>query len=187
MGNNLRNLRLERGWTHEQAAEMMGVSRGQFIKLERGERRLTTDYISMAAKAFNVLEIDIISDKATVPLIGYVGAGAHAYFYDAQGPFEEVPMPENGNEKTVAVEARGNSLGSFFNNWLIYYDELRHPPTPDMIGALCVVQLIDDRVLVKKLMRGTEPDLYHLLSQTEDPIEDVELVWAARVTSMAPR
>lgn len=166
---------------------MMGVSRSQFIKLERGERRLTADYISMAAKAFNVLEADIIADRVTVPLVGYVGAGAQAYFYDSQGPFEEVPMPENGNENTVAVEARGNSLGSFFNNWLIYYDELRTPPTPEMIGALCVVQLNDQRVMVKKLMRGSEPELYHLLSQTEDPIEDVELEWAARVTSMAPR
>src|SRR5690606_39377680 len=50
MGSKLRALREERGWTHEKAAEEMGVSRSQFIKLERGERRLTADYINQAAK-----------------------------------------------------------------------------------------------------------------------------------------
>lgn len=187
MGNNLRKLRTDKGWTHEQAGEAMGVSRSQFIKLERGERRLTADYIALAAKAFNVSESDVISDRHTVPLVGYVGAGAVAHYFEAQGPFDEVPMPENGNERTVAVEARGDSLGPFFNQWLVYYDEVRNPPTPDMIGALCVVETVDERVLVKKLMRGSRPGTFHLLSQTESPIEDVELVWAARVTSMAPR
>src|SRR5690242_1985728 len=51
MGNRLKELREEAGWTHDQAASAMGVSRGQFIKLERGERRMTADYMARAAKA----------------------------------------------------------------------------------------------------------------------------------------
>ena len=50
MGNNLKKLRIEHGWTHDQAASAVGVSRSQFIKLERGERRLTADYIAQAAR-----------------------------------------------------------------------------------------------------------------------------------------
>ncbi len=166
----------------------MGVSRGQYIKLERGERRLTDHYITLAASAFGVSPRDVISQKETVPIVGYVGAGAAAHYYsEAQGPFEEAPMPENGNDNTVAVEARGDSLGSFFNQWLVYYDEIRTPPTSDMIGRLCVVELMDGRVLVKKLMRGSAPGFFHLLSQTESPIEDQQIVWAAKVTAMTPR
>jgi transcriptional regulator with XRE-family HTH domain len=188
MGNRLRALREKAGWTHEQAAEAMGVSRSQFIKLERGERRLTADYIAAAARAFNVEQSEVITEKATVPLVGYVGAGALAHFYsDGHGNLDEVPMPEGGNDNTVAVEARGDSLGSFFNQWLVYYDEVRTPPTTDMIGKLCVVGLIDGRVLVKKLMRGSQPGHFHLLSQTESPIEDQEILWAAKVTAMTPR
>lgn len=188
MGNRLKELREAAEWTHEKAAAEMGVSRSQFIKLERGERRLTSQYIASAAKAFRVSEAEIIAGPKTVPLVGYVGAGAAAHYYaESQGPLEEVPMPEGGNDKTVAVEARGDSLGSFFNQWLIYYDEVRDPPTPDMIGRLCVVGLFDGRVLVKKLMRGSRPHLFHLLSQTESPIEDQEIEWAARVTGMTPR
>lgn len=60
MGNKLKSLRKARSWTHDQAAEAMGMSRSGFIKLERGERRLTLDYISRAAKAFDVRPADVI-------------------------------------------------------------------------------------------------------------------------------
>ncbi|WP_284209514.1 helix-turn-helix transcriptional regulator [Methylorubrum aminovorans] len=64
MGNALRELRLERGWTHEEAATAMGVSRGQFIKLERGDRGLTERTIALAARAFEVSPSRVIGDEA---------------------------------------------------------------------------------------------------------------------------
>lgn len=72
MGNNLKKLREEANLTHAEAAEKMNISRSQFIKLERGERRLTSDYINLASKAFNVPKSRIISNEM-VPVIGYVG------------------------------------------------------------------------------------------------------------------
>lgn len=65
MGTNLRNLRIARGWTHEEAAQQMGISRGQFIKLERGERQLTDRTIALAAKAFGVTKGEIVDDAPT--------------------------------------------------------------------------------------------------------------------------
>jgi hypothetical protein len=70
---------------------------------------------------------------------------------------------------------------------LVYYDDVRAPVTPDLIGRLCVVGLADGRVLIKKIKSSQTPGLYHLLSQTEEPILDVEVLWAARVRSMTPR
>jgi phage repressor protein C with HTH and peptisase S24 domain len=60
MGNGLRTLREARGWTHEIAAERMGVSRSHFIKLERGERALKERTIALAAKAFEVAPADVL-------------------------------------------------------------------------------------------------------------------------------
>jgi transcriptional regulator with XRE-family HTH domain len=188
MGNNLKSLRENAGFTQEHAARELGVSYGQYVKLERGERRLTQDYINRVAHIYNVTTADVLAERTTVPVMGYVGAGAAAHYYAASdGHFDEVPMPPGGNDNTTALEVRGDSLGSFFNQWIVYYDDIRNPVTADLIGRLVVCEVVDGRILVKKLMKGTRPGHFHLLSQTESPIEDVELVWAARVKHMAPR
>jgi transcriptional regulator with XRE-family HTH domain len=122
----------------------------------------------------------------TVKLVGYVGAGAAAHFYDA-ADLGTVPAPEGATEDTVAMEIRGESLGALFEHWLVYYDEVRTPVTPDLIGRLCVVGLLDDRVLVKQIKKSKTDGLYHLLSNTEGPLFDMEVLWAARVKSMVPR
>ncbi|NTG61810.1 helix-turn-helix domain-containing protein [Agrobacterium rhizogenes] len=188
MGNNLKSLRIQRGWTHDEAASAMGVSRGQFIKLERGERQMTQRYIDLAAKGFGVEPSEVIADKRTTHIIGRVGAGAEAHFYAmADNDYEEVPMPQGGTDRTVGLEVNGDSIGPFFNQWLVFYDDIRNPVTPDLISHLCIVETVDGRVLVKKIMLGNQPNRFHLLSQTESPIENVELVWAAKVTAMTPR
>lgn len=144
--------------------------------------------INRLAKAFNVPPEAVISDDPLVPVVGHVGAGAEAHFSaNSQGPFDEVPAPPNSTGVTVAVEVRGDSMGQFFNRWLVYYDDVRLPPTSDLIGKLCVVGLPDDRVLVKKLMKGSKYGLFHLLSANESPIEDVTVTWAAMVKAMTPR
>src|SRR5579885_3601039 len=119
-----------------------------------------------------------------VKVVGYVGAGAEAHYYAvAQGDLDEVPAPDGVTLDTVAVEIRGNSLGEMFDRWLVFYDSVRRPVTPDLIGRLCVVGLADDRVLIKKIRRGHN-GLYDLHSNMEDPIKGVMVEWAARVKLM---
>lgn len=188
MGNNLKNLRKQKGWSHQKAADAMGVSRGQFIKLERSERKLTQEYIQRAAIVFNVPEADVFAIPKEAPIVGYVGAGSEAHYYDGGHPPDDfAPMPPGGTDQTVAVEVRGDSLGTIFNRWLVYYDDVRTPPTPDMLRKLCVVGLASGQVLVKMLAKGSLPGRYHLLSQTEGMIEDADIIWAAEVRAMAPR
>ena len=104
-------------------------------------------------------------------MVGYVGAGAEAHLYEvAQGDLDEVDPPRDASDRTVAVEIRGDSLGSFFNRWLVFYDDVRQAVTPDLIGELCVVGLEDGRILVKQVQRGRAEGLFNLLSSTEKPI-----------------
>lgn len=123
----------------------------------------------------------------TVPLVGYVGAGARAYYNADNEELERVKAPKDATSDTVAVQIRGESLGALFDTWLVFYDDVRSPVTPDMIGVLCVVGLPDDRVLVKRIRRAKTPGFFHLDSNTEPTINDVEIVWAAKVKSMEPR
>lgn len=128
------------------------------------------------------------NEERTVPLVGYVGAGAEAHFYAvAQGNLDEVSAPDNSSADTKAVEIRGDSLGSLFDRWLVFYDDVRSPITLDLVGKLCVVGLKDDRVLIKKVRQGSKKHLFRLISEREPPIEDVEIDWAAKVKTMVPR
>lgn len=189
----LEQARVSRGFLNaKDATRRFGWTYETYIQHEQGIRG-----ISRAARkyadAFKVSEAWLLTGEGDlaireVPLVGYVGAGATAHFYgDGQGPIDMVPAPDDATPTTVAVEIRGESLGSLFDQWIVYYDEVRAPVTPDMINRLCVVGLPDDRVLVKKITRSRSPGLYHLLSNTEGPIFDVEIIWAAKVKSMVPR
>lgn len=190
MSSRLKTLRLERGWTHEQAGNAMGISRGQYIKLERGERRLTSDYIDQAARAFGVPPSAILDGNPTVPLVGYVGAGAKIDFGTSQGPFGEVEAPPQSSASTVAVKVRGDSMpGTAEDGWILYYDKVESPPTDDMLTSKSpvVVATAGDNVFVKRLRRGSQEGRYHLLSSgSEDPLLDVRIAWAAKVRFIKP-
>ncbi|WP_207211385.1 MULTISPECIES: XRE family transcriptional regulator [Rhodoplanes] len=165
---------------------------------EGGLRDFGVEEAKEYAKAFGVSWIWLVSGEepqspanrapVMVPLVGYVGAGAEAYFFaGSQGELDRVDAPDGAGPNTVAVEIRGDSLGSFFDRWLVFYDDVRRPITPDLIGKLCVVGLADDRVLIKKVQRSRTKGLFHLISQFEPPILDVAVEWAAKVKHMVPR
>src|SRR5262245_12089831 len=114
------------------------------------------------------------------PVIAYVGAGRTAHFYDVPpSHLDEVSGPADANESAAAVEIRGDSLGPFFNRWYVFYDDVRRPMTPDLIGQLCVVGLADGRVLIKQVQRGSALGLYTLPSAIEKHIVGVSIESAA--------
>lgn len=141
------------------------------------------------AEAFGIAADEMFgaSGNRTVPLVGYVGAGAEAHFYaEGDGPLDDVDAPPWANDQTRASEIRGESLGPLFERWLIFYDDVRSPVTPDLHGRLCILGLPNGKVLVKKI-RPAGNGLFHLLSNTEEPIWDQEIAWAAVVKEMRPR
>lgn len=177
-------------------AKASGVSQQLISQLERGENVKTTRLPDLA-RALSVALDDLDEsysgladiDAGTVPLVDYVGAGAAAHYYgDSPGELDRVPAPKNPTKDTVAVEIRGESLGPLLNRWLVYYDQVRSPVTPELFGVLCVVGLADERVLVKRIRQTRKPGLYDLESNTgEEPIRAVTIMWAAKVRSIEPR
>ena len=198
MGDRLRKARIDAGFeSASDGAARAAVKYYTYAQHENGTREFPAKRAESYARAFGVDVSWLLygrgtarrdSQKGEVPLVGYVGAGAAMNLYsEGQGPFGYVAAPSGSNDKTVAAEVRGDSLGSFFNQWLVFYDDVHAPVSPGQIGELCVCGLSDGRVLVKKIQRAKQPGLFHLLSQTEEPILDVPLDWAARVTHMRPR
>lgn len=177
-----------------------GLERGFINDILIDKKRRVLDYTKLAAalslepgamaqgRLVPAISEEDRENASTVPLVGYVGAGAEAHYYAlSHGELDRVPAPDGATQETVAVEVRGESLGTLFQHWLVYYDEVRSPVTSDLIGRLCVVGLPDDRVLVKQIKATKHSGLYDLHSNTEDPIRGAAISWAARVKSMVPR
>ncbi|QRM44005.1 XRE family transcriptional regulator [Rhizobium sp. BG4] len=191
MGNQLRNLRNKRGWTHEQAADAMGVSRGQFIKLERGERRLTEQYIEQAARAFEVRKAEILADGGddVVPLMGYIGAGAQIEPEFEQTPpegLDQISVPFPLPDDMIAFEVRGDSMLPVFKDrsiLIVYRDQKR--PLSSFYGEEAAVRTSDGRRFIKTIMRGATG--VTLNSWNAAPIEDVELEWIGEIFAVLPR
>lgn len=60
--NNIETLRVARGWSRPELANRMGTSGQQVERLEKGQRKLTQEWMERAAKAFGVATTEIISD-----------------------------------------------------------------------------------------------------------------------------
>jgi phage repressor protein C with HTH and peptisase S24 domain len=172
------------GKTQIGLAKHLGIAHPQITQLLKGKRRIKADELDKIAA--------YLGSKPplgeAVPIVGYVRAGQEAVLYgEGQGPFDYAPMPPGGNVHTVAVKAQGESMrGRIESGDLVYYDDRHEPPTADLLGRLCVTGLSDGRVMVKRLLAGSLPGLYHLLSTSEDPMLDVPLDWAARVLWIQP-
>jgi transcriptional regulator with XRE-family HTH domain len=198
--NRIRELRKARDWSLESLAERMDMSPSFVSRIERGERNLTLKQMDAFARAFGIQPTELHPSGAPVispeghvaglyvPLVGYVGAGSEAHYYAvAHENLDEVPAIDGSTPQTVAVEIRGDSLGAIFNRWLVYYDDVRRPVTSDLLRALCVVGLADDRILIKKLHPSTVPGVFDLISEHEAPIRGARVEWAAKVKAMTPR
>ena len=122
-------------------------------------------------------------------LKGYVGASDEAVYYRiSDDDLEEVEAPIDASDQTVAVEIKGKSFGPLLNNWIVFYNDVRSPVTPDLIGHVCVVGLADDRILLKEIRRNGRGG-YGLVSNspTDAPIDDARIEWAAKVIAMRPK
>jgi len=110
MGNQLKRIRESKGMTHDDAAAAMSISRGQYIKLERGERRLNEDYILRASRAFGVPVQFVIADDeewssdGDAPQSVPDSAGFLPYAGTTQaGVFVDVELHANHEPQAVAI------------------------------------------------------------------------------------
>ncbi len=128
MANGLRRLRESKGWTHEEAAERFGLSRSGYVKLERGERKLTDERIAKAVQIYGVQPSEVLGEVSlsqvavnsteTPPFAGFVQAGTFLavdeYFqqdhYDV--PSDVVRRSEYSRVRQYAYQVRGDSLNA---------------------------------------------------------------------------
>lgn len=202
LGQRIAQARSRAGLNQTELGRRVGTTRSAVSQWEGGRTEPTPEKLRNIAMLTGVSfdwlatargepfsDNDDDRESRGVPVKGYVGAGAQAHFLPLHdGELDRVDPPSGATSKTVAFEIRGESLGELFDRWLVFFDDVRRPVTSDLIGKLCVVGLVDGRVLVKKVRRAGE-GRFTLISDSmrEAPIENVEIEWAARVKTMVPR
>lgn len=128
----------------------MGVSRGQFIKLERGDRGLTERTINLAAKAFAVSRSHVIGEGSAEPDTPAVSEMAQP---NVVGPpdanFDDTSIYRGPrNVPVYGTGSGGDGAGDFTLNGQI----IDHAPRPPGIANrkdVYVVYLVGDSVSPK--------------------------------------
>jgi phage repressor protein C with HTH and peptisase S24 domain len=195
----LRDARVARGYeTAAAAADAFGWNRNTYASNENGNAPFSYRKAKDYAAALGVRP-EWLYDAAGpmrpsvepgfVPIVGMVGANPDGVVLFALGqePTDLAPIPPGGTEKAAALRVAGHSMrGVADDGALIYFEDQRTPPTPDMLGHVVVVETDGDEVLVKRLLRGSRANHYDLESVAGPTRHDARLRWAAHITAIIP-
>jgi len=195
----LKQARIDRGYdTAASAADAHAWSRNTYASNENGNAPFSYRRAKEYAAAFGVSAewlydaagpMRAVVAEGLVPVIGHVGANPDGTVLFALGhdPAELAPIPPGGSEHARALKVVGHSMrGVADDGALIYFEDQRTAPSPDMLGHVVVVELDTDEVLVKRLLRGSRPGLYDLESVAGPMRRDARLRWAAHITAIIP-
>ncbi|MDD3445133.1 MAG: S24 family peptidase [Zavarzinia sp.] len=196
MNNRLGELRRRAGLTQDQLAERAGTGRSQIVKLERGERRLTVDWMLRLAGPLGCDPKDLLpletapasglADSAPLaahpwamdpggqpardlPVCGAARGGANALFVDQGQALEHVFRPAQlaGVANAFAVYAVGDSMEPKFQAGDLLFI---NPNLPPVRGCFVVVEVGDHEAYVKQFLRQSDHELW-LKEFTPEPRE----------------
>lgn len=133
MDNRIKKLRKDHGMTLAQLAEKTGSTPQQIGRLEKGERRLTTDWMERIAHAMDVPVEDLMSDshgeRVVIPeinvntIVGRDGiGGTSSGVAEAENVLSEWSLPKQllanqvGSDSTMRIiQVMGDSMQPEFN------------------------------------------------------------------------
>lgn len=175
----------ELGLKQVDVASRAGVLLPTLNRVLKGARGLDPKWVKTIASALDCSVADLLGEDSllggiTVPVVGYVGAGEKVFNFEDSTPIDYT-APPHGAEDTEAVRVRGDSMFPRYEDGTLLFFYPSTSIAGDCIGRTCVVQVKDGPTLVKKLKRGTMPGRYRLISTRAPEMEDVDLLWAARV------
>lgn len=179
-----------RGWSLAELARRAGVNEDALYKHLQGKvAQPRGETVAKYARALGLHEAWLRFGHgprvASVPLVGFVGAGEEVVgpdTYPYNGGFDEVDVSLDATDP-IALRVRGRSMIPVYRPG----DELlcarvRGSDIESVVGLDCVVLTRDGASYVKQVRRGRS-GRYVLRSYnpTVDDIEDVDLEWAAPI------
>lgn len=184
MSDRLRAAREKAGFaTAVEAARRFGWLETTYRHHENGTRNFPKYKAMQYAKAFKVSPEWLLLGvgdlhRITVPLVGYVGAGA-VVISDDCGELDNIECPPGVGSDAVAVRVRGDSMyPRYMDGDVLIYDG--HTSLQNADGHECVISLNDGRKFVKTVRMEIDRTAT-LESWNAPPIRSVEVDWVAFV------
>ena len=176
----------------QKLADAAGTSPQQIERLERLDekgRELTKSWAIRLAQHLDVSPIDLLfGQQDPVPVVGSIDSDGLVSFVGGREAYGVIPVPPGRAEETVALEVMGSLMRNLVEDgYFIIYDDQRSTIDNEFIGELCVVGLVDGRVMVRTPQHGRSEGHYDLESATRPTLRDQQLEWASLVTTIIPR
>jgi len=173
------------GLSQREVAARLGLNRQPAIsEILNGKRQLKANEMVILSRLSGLPMPD---RKSIIPVLGYVGAGAEVYPIDDGDPLYEVTINGTLPEGTVGAIVRGDSMYPIFEEGDLVAYSGKELHAEDAIGKTCMVQLEDERMLIKTVRRGSSPGFYTLTSTNAPDIEDVVIIWARKLVMRITR
>jgi len=170
--NRIREFRSVRGWSLQQLADASGTSKSQIDKLEKGERRLTVDWMVRLAKPLACDPRDLMGDapgaakfqkirfgekipanaNTLIPVRGAARGGGKQEMFLSDGPIDHVPRPYylTHAKDAYAIYVVGDSMVPMYRPRQLLFINPYKPPSP---GSGVVVIDKKGAVLIKEFVR----------------------------------
>ena len=172
------------------AARRFGWTIPTYLAHENGSRGFDIERGTVYASAFEVNAMWLLtgegspSSHLTIPLSGYVGAGAVVYLAEASAGFggiEQLKLPFGVYGDYAAFKVRGDfNYPAYRDNEIIFVKKDGGSPR-DYLNRECVLRTEDGRTSLKTLTSGSKPGHFTLTSFNAPPMVDQRVAWASPV------
>ena len=190
---NLRQRMTEGGFSMKSLSLAAGLNETYIRDVLAGKSRPNVAKLAQVAKALGTTVSDLMgeadhSQVRSVPLMGYVGAGA-----EVEPDFEQIPPEGLDNvhvpfplpEEMIAFQVKGDSMMPQFRDGtviIVYRDQRR--ALESFYGEEAIVRTQDGRRFIKTILRGSKG--VTLSSWNAMPIENVQLAWVGEIFTVFP-
>lgn len=175
-----------KGFSQRKLSNVAGLSESAVRDLLKRTENPGIGTLHAVAEALE-LPIEAINGAEAVPLLGTIGAGGTVAYFNDDQEAEFVPRPPLAPGRLMALRVMGDSMLPKYEPGDVVYVQREHNGVLARdIGRHCAVNCADGGTYLKILSNGTEPGRYTLRSHNAADMENVEVIWAARVLFVYP-
>jgi transcriptional regulator with XRE-family HTH domain len=192
LGERIRQVRKTMGLTQQEFAQRLDVTQPTVHRWEKGSydpdeqalRRLGV--MSKLSPAYLRYGDEAFSDRSPkTDLAGFIGANGEVLLaQDRQAPpaCQAVEPPSAERRQMLCLLVRDEGLQPAYRAGdVIFYAREINTDERDFLDRECVVKITRGAILLKRVVAGSRPGRYTLLSHNASPISDSGLDWAAPV------